>query len=390
MEAAVAWLEESRALGLVLPKSGTYVTVFAPSRNVEALLATSSHAVIFYEFVDGQRVSARLYEGRREVAHLERTFEGKETSRFDAGPWIKHGVLDRGRAKLLAKGLRSPWPDRHERHWVADTLGLHDVAWTSGDELITGRAELLKRYPGSILVEADPSIEPAPVRAARVTPTPTPIIARTTPPPTIVVAAAPPPPPSLFAPRPVVPPPPAPTPSLFAPRPAVEVPPPLPLTDEFAPPDRPSRAITAPAAKPPLVAGTTLVLCSLSKQRQELLKEDPSLADKLLDARHEETIPGLLDLGGRANELAAVLAIGGEDLLEALRATTSRAIRGTRARLLDKRAVVRIAALFRDVDLAALTLAAARTYRLSEDLRELIKLYTDAAQRSHAMLIAAE
>ena len=475
IEDVATWLEDSRVLGLVLPRTGAFVTVLVPSHHIGTVIAASTYLAVFYEYHDGVRVSARLYDGPRELAHLERSFEGKQESRFEARAWLKQRVLDRARAKALAKGLRAAWPERSERHWVADALGLSDVAWATGEELMTRRAELVARWPGAILVEAgDPRVDaerrvvratpsapaavvPAPepakvprglsaLLAADITPVPLrtsarapepppPARARPTPAPApapAVVARAPSPPPSPSpSPPPPEPPPPirAATPTPVSVPPGEELarakrrgrtggdplafldeldsgiasaltpPPPagpsslsqLPLTDEFASGNFPAvpRAESA-AGKPVLVHARSLVLCSMSRQRQALLREDPALADILVEARHEETVPGLLDLGSRANDLAHVLVTAGEDLLEALRATTSRRIDGSQARLLDKRAVARIAALFDEVDQEALALTAARTYRLADDLRALIELYTSAAANGHAILVAVE
>jgi len=90
----------------------------------------------------------------------------------------------------------------------------------------------------------------------------------------------------------------------------------------------------------------------------------------------------------RAGDLASLLAASGAVMVDALRAPSARAIPGTDFRIADRRAVVRVAALLRTIDIEGALAAAIGTYRLAEDLRDLIKLYTDAAQRGNAMLIA--
>lgn len=443
----IEWLEKSGALGVVLPPRGPLITVIVPAHHVGSVIAASHFMMIFYEFLEGERVTARLFDGAREVAHLERSFEDG-TSRFDAKPWITHRFLDRARAKTLERGLRAPWPDRHERHWVADALGLHGVVWSSGEELMTRRAEFVARFPGAILVQAgDPVVdaERRPYRSTtppampRSTPAPTrPGILRSTAAPDVPPPSRPDPPPHA---APQTPPRSTPMPSAspistetraaapapqgarpstpamvpkIAPTPATPraleldteavreaaarqprstapvrrrtqppnrpaLIPDLPLTDEFA-----SDTPVPPA--PAKASG--LVLCALSKHRQDVLRQEPRLIEALLETRFEETIPGLLDLGTRANDLAALLATLGEAMIEALRASTARPIPGTDIRIADKRLVVQIAAALRTIDLEAAIARASGTYRLGEDLRDLITLYTEAAQRGNAMLIA--
>lgn len=155
----------------------------------------------------------------------------------------------------------------------------------------------------------------------------------------------------------------------------------LPLTDEFASDTPP------PPRSPALTTRRNVILCSLSKQRQELLKKGPALVETLLENRFDEEIPGLLDLGVRTEDLVEVLRAANEHLVEALRPTTSRPIAGTTARFLDPRAVVRIAGLLREIDLRAITAVPGQP-RIAEDLRALIQLYTETAQKGHAMLIA--
>ena len=503
IEPVVEWLESSRALALVLPRKGNFFTVLVPAHHVGSVIASNRYLLVFYEFLDQERVSARLFEGPREIAHLERSFENG-TSRFDSKHWIKQRVIDRDGAKNLERGLRRPWPERSERHWVAGVLGLHDVLWSSGEDLMNRRADMVKRFPGSILVEAGDPVIDAP-RVPRVTPS------RPAASPSVILDLSPPSvrAPTPPAPTPVIRPPPdetavrrdapanqgAPPPSVdedefdaalfdvldddpvgartidlddgavdagtfdarkpdaldpldalddaldddarsaldgdaddsfddfVAPKRALSVldeldaeaapkpepkpepkpkPTPLgrittgtpsgasayahlPLTDEFDDDDPSPAPVSAKAA----VRAQTAVLCTVTKQRRALLLEDPKLVDALLEARFEESIPGFLDLGTRANELAAVLGKLERDSIESLRGTAARPIPGTQARLLDKRGVVRVAASLRRIDLEAATKACSNP-DVAEDLRQLVKLYTEAAERGHAMLIAID
>ena len=78
-----------------------------------------------------------------------------------------------------------------------------------------------------------------------------------------------------------------------------------------------------------------------------------------------------------------------KDLPEALYATNARQIPRTNARIFEKADVVRLAAELRRIDPNdASTIC--HDPRIAADLRELIKLYTEAAQRGHAMMVAIE
>jgi hypothetical protein len=545
LEHAVEWLETSRALGLVLPKVGSFVTVLVPEHHVSAAIAANKYTLVYYEFLEGERIAARLYEGPKEIAHLERSLE-LGTTKFDAKPWIQHRVIDRAQAKVLQKRLGAPWPERTERHWVADVLGLHSVTWSSGEELMVARDEMVARHPGSILVQAsDPSLDAPRPRLGRTTPVPavpaapavaprsspvpavlsspavpevapraTPVpqpsalpalpVVRfkptTAPPPIAPAAVSPPPAPPIAPPAPAPPaaPPPPPARSASPSQPPPDVRPRAPLprpdgapSDVSPPPDRPRIPLPRPVARPlvgiddplldlddddddvidvpaptrrprslsvldevddgdevdnnataprypapppspappaprmqrqpahtplpsnnpynhlplsdpdtdePIAANRapseaprsqSVVLCTLTKQRRKVLGEDPKLIDAFLEARFEESIPGLLDLGARAHELAMILATIARDLPEALYATKARLIPRTNARIFDKADVVRIAADLRSIDPNdASTIC--RDPRIAEDLRELITLYTEAAQRGHAIMIAIE
>jgi uncharacterized protein DUF1877 len=57
------------------------------------------------------------------------------------------------------------------------------------------------------------------------------------------------------------------------------------------------------------------LLCSLSPKRVALLEEDPEVLQELIEARHEQEIPGLLDLGKTWHALDIMLGDGKDDVL---------------------------------------------------------------------------
>jgi hypothetical protein len=93
-----------------------------------------------------------------------------------------------------------------------------------------------------------------------------------------------------------------------------------------------------------------LVLCAMSAKRRGMLEEDPSLLRELLSARHEDKVPGMLDLGKTWDALDRIIAPKQKDpiLSDAILArsgvkTKARAGVG-QARLLEPPRVMEIAA----------------------------------------------
>ena len=128
--------------------------------------------------------------------------------------------------------------------------------------------------------------------------------------------------------------------------------------------------------------GRNHVLCALSPAREKMLREDPELVDSLLDARTEQSIRGLLDLGMRVPELAQAL---GESLAEAVHGYHGTVVAGGEyARLLDRKKVGELARA-----LAAFDLASAPS-RIKTDLAAVVLLYVEAAERGESMLVIGE
>ena len=137
--------------------------------------------------------------------------------------------------------------------------------------------------------------------------------------------------------------------------------------------------------------GTSIrVLCAMSPQRQQMLKEEPELVDDLLDARHEQAIPGLVDLGMRTPFIAQLL---GKELAEAVIAATAvRVLGAPHARLFGLPIVKRFAEALGALDQDKLPweALAARARRTQQDLDALVQLYTDAAAKGFAVLVVTE
>jgi hypothetical protein len=128
--------------------------------------------------------------------------------------------------------------------------------------------------------------------------------------------------------------------------------------------------------------GRNYVLCSLSRAREQMVLEDPELIDSLLDARTEQTIRGLLDLGMRVPDLALAL---GETLAEAVHGYHGKVVAGAEyARLIDRASVAQLARSLGE-------LGPARVHgKLGDDLTAVVKLYADAAERGESMLVIGE
>jgi hypothetical protein len=138
-----------------------------------------------------------------------------------------------------------------------------------------------------------------------------------------------------------------------------------------------------------------LVLCALSRKRLEMIEEDPSVVDELLEARFEQEIRGLLDLGPRGGVLAKVLSTGGPDLLDALLARTGKERPGMAGKLLAPGDVKRIAKALAGVDATWIderckTVGGEKAKGLHDAFRQVQTLYVDAASREDAMLVVVE
>ncbi|HEU0036078.1 MAG TPA: DUF1877 family protein [Kofleriaceae bacterium] len=57
------------------------------------------------------------------------------------------------------------------------------------------------------------------------------------------------------------------------------------------------------------------LLCSLSPKRLALIEEDPDVLTELIEARHEQEIPGLVDLGQTWHALDIMLGDGKDEVL---------------------------------------------------------------------------
>jgi hypothetical protein len=138
-----------------------------------------------------------------------------------------------------------------------------------------------------------------------------------------------------------------------------------------------------------------LVLCALSRKRLEMIEEDPAVVDELLEARFEQEIRGLVDLGPRGGVLAKVLSTGAPELLDALLARTGRERPGMAGKLLAASDVKRIAKALANVDAAWIderckTVGGDKARGLHDAFRQLQTLYVDAAARDDAMLVVIE
>lgn len=137
------------------------------------------------------------------------------------------------------------------------------------------------------------------------------------------------------------------------------------------------------------------MLCALSKKRLEMIDEDPTVVDELLDARHEQEIRGLVDFGPRGATLAKVLSTGSPDLLDALIARSGKERPGMSGKLLAPPDVKRIANALSGVDATWVkerceAVGGAASRGLHDAFKKLQILYTEAASREDAMLVVIE
>lgn len=146
----------------------------------------------------------------------------------------------------------------------------------------------------------------------------------------------------------------------------------------------------------------SVILCALSAKRLTQLKEEPTLAADLLEARHEQTIKGLVDLGSRGAALIQTFtrSDAAEIVTDAIRGRTGTVIsglpEGLTARLLGAEEVVRIA---KSLDAQSETLvkdrcaaagAALGQPKLELGYRAMRDLYRNAAKAGESMLVAFE
>jgi hypothetical protein len=61
--------------------------------------------------------------------------------------------------------------------------------------------------------------------------------------------------------------------------------------------------------------GMDALLCSMSPKRLAMIEEDPEVLTELIEARHEDEIPGLLDLGNTWHALDILLGDGKDEVL---------------------------------------------------------------------------
>jgi len=131
------------------------------------------------------------------------------------------------------------------------------------------------------------------------------------------------------------------------------------------------------------------VICAMSPQRQALLKEEPELVDDLLDARHEQAIAGLHDLGMRTPQIAELL---GKPLAEAVIGASGVRVAGTNAVLLLAPVVGQLAEGLRALDQNKLAWEplGGKARKTQQDLEAVIALYGEAAAKGYAVMVVTE
>jgi hypothetical protein len=137
-----------------------------------------------------------------------------------------------------------------------------------------------------------------------------------------------------------------------------------------------------------------LVLCAMSKKRLEMIEEEPGLVNDLLDARHEQAIAGLLDLGQKGDSLLKLLSTGTPELPDSLVARTGVDVEGLPARIVRASEVKRLSIALAAVHprwIQERVDAIGRAGKgLAEAFAALQQLYKDAAARDDAMLVVIE
>jgi hypothetical protein len=150
---AVESLRNAGVRGLVLPRRGRHTTLLVPRQEQSTWLSSTPGLIVRYQFAADHGLRVRLYQGGHVLSELRRDFERPVPPRFDPAPWLAHGLLDdAAAAEALERRLAQPWPDRNRRHWVAERLGLLDVDWVSGDDVLQRMESLQERFPEARLV----------------------------------------------------------------------------------------------------------------------------------------------------------------------------------------------------------------------------------------------
>lgn len=136
------------------------------------------------------------------------------------------------------------------------------------------------------------------------------------------------------------------------------------------------------------------LLITMSSKRLALIQEDPDALNDVVEARHDQEIPGLLDLGTAWNALDALLSEGGKDTIlgDAVLARSGEPFDTDfkSARLLVPTRVAEIAKTIGALKIKALVAKHDGDAEEREALELLIKqiaaLYTGAAKQQHSIL----
>ena len=136
------------------------------------------------------------------------------------------------------------------------------------------------------------------------------------------------------------------------------------------------------------------LLITMSSKRLALIQEDPDALSDVVEARHEQEIPGLLDLGTAWNALDALLSEGGKDTVlgDAVLARSGEPFDSDfkSARLLAPARVAEIAKTLGALKIKALAAKHDGDAEEREALEVLVKrvvaLYSSAAKQKHSIL----
>ena len=136
------------------------------------------------------------------------------------------------------------------------------------------------------------------------------------------------------------------------------------------------------------------LLITMSSKRLALIQEDPDALNDVVEARHDQEIPGLLDLGTAWNALDALLSEGGKDTIlgDAVLARSGDPFDTDfkSARLLAPARVAEIAKTIGALKVKPLVAKHEGDAEEREALELLIKqlasLYTGAAKQQHSIL----
>lgn len=136
------------------------------------------------------------------------------------------------------------------------------------------------------------------------------------------------------------------------------------------------------------------LLITLSPKRLTLIQEDPDALADVVEARHDQEIPGLLDLGTAWNALDALLSEGGKDTIlgDAVLARSGEPFDTDfkSARLLPPTRVAEIAKTLGALKIKAVAAKhegdAEEREALEVLMKQLAMLYTGAAKQQHSIL----